>query len=306
MPGRLRATWAALLAGTFLAPALARAGGDEVSVVYRTTLGPVVESLAPAFAEKTGTTIVGRAVDSLDERSAIDGGLAADVVLTTDPDVLARDAAAPVVFATDAMVIAYAAGGSFAAATKADTPWFEALEEKPLLFGRPDPDDDDLGLRALFVLQLASRHYDAPDLVLRLLRPGQTMPTAVLVQRLRQSSLDAALLPRSVAIEAGLPVFDLPIEINLGDPGRAAAYAEARVDLDGEVHRGTPILLAAAPLAHGPQARSTRDLLDFLTSPQARELLSARGFGIPLGRPTRRDVATDVDPPLGGNADVIR
>ncbi|MDG2306286.1 MAG: substrate-binding domain-containing protein [Candidatus Binatia bacterium] len=290
---RLRAAAAMLvLTGALFSPCGLRAADDQVNVVYPSVLQPLVSKIALPFAEASGVTIVGRAVSSATD--APDTNTRPDVVLSTDLWELRRAlpvdrAPTDLVFAADAIVLAYAEESAFARAVKDGTLWFTALASEWLGFGRADPDESALGLRTLFVLQLASRHYDHPDLALKVLRPGQTMPAEVLVRRLSASTLDAALLYRSLATRAGLPRLDLPIEINLGDPERAGLYAEASIDLDGHVRRGAPILLAATALEGSPGASGAAKLLAFLASPDAAKLLTAAGYVVPPGLPRETD-----------------
>ena len=246
-------------------------------------------------------SLAGRLARTLQESSGLDvqirllpSGSAAigdvDVVLTTDARGARRDATVfderSLAFGADAMVLAYARTGRFADAIAEGTPWFEALAAETTRFGRGDPESP-LGLRALFVLDLAGRHYGNPHLALEILRPGQGMPGDVLVRRLEAATLDAALVYRSQATRAGLAHLDLPDDIDLGDPGREGVYAEATVDLDGKTRRGAPIVLVAlTPKAPGRAARAA-PLLDLLQSDDAAPLLEREGYVVPPGLPRR-------------------
>lgn len=215
-----------------------------------------------------------------------------DVVLTTDPRELDRalpseQAGTALGFASDAMVLAYAPEGPLARAAAAGTPWFETLAANPFSFGRGDPDRSLLGLRSMLVLQLAGEHYEDPNLAIAILRPGQAMPTEVLLRRLQSSTLDAALVYRALATQAGVPYLALPAPINLGDPGRGDDYAAASVDLDGRVTRGAPIVLLAAARDEAPHPEA-KVLLDFLASGAGKKLVEAEGYVVPPDLPAKR------------------
>lgn len=229
-----------------------------------------------------------------------------DVVLLTDAQRLERllpppNAAAVLAFAADAMVLAYDAESPITAALEDGTLWFEALAERPIDFGRGDPDTSPLGLRALFVLQLAGVHYEDPDLALRVLRPGQGMPTDVLVGRLQKKTLGAGLLYRALAHQSGLRHLELPIEINLGDPERAGVYREASADVDGEVSRGAPIILFAAIPGGASRVKEAQALLALLRSEQGQKLVEEAGYVVPPGLP-RVDRAAPPDAPANAKA----
>lgn len=290
---------------------------------------PSLRALGRALTTKLAESGVTVAVQPLSTPAGDD----VDVVLVTDPtrlDALLPATEAPdrLFFAADAMVLAYTKGGAFAKAVDDGTLWFKALAQDTFGFGRADPDNSVLGLRAMFVLQLAGTHYDDPNLALSVLRPGQAMPTEVLVRRLGEGSLDAALLYRSLATQAGTPHLELPVEINLGDPQTPAVYAEARVDLDGHVSRGAPIRLAAAARSRGGDG-AAQALLQLLASADGKTLLEGMGYVVPPGLPraerrvaqatrphrvhrparppeTTAAVGTNVESPLAGNPTVVR
>ncbi len=301
MQTRRRRLWGGIpLALLLLAPDLLWGADHEVSVLHPPSLGPLVAKISEAFADVSGIQIVGREADGL----LTPPRAGTDVVLATDLETLRRSmpnvgAPSVLVFASDAMVIAYPEGSPLAGTDAVADTWFGTLARDTRGLGRGDPDTSPLGLRGLFVLDLAGRHYGDPALALSILRPGQAMPVPVLVRRLQESTLSAALLYRSLATRAGLGRLDLPNEIDLGDPAQADTYAQARVDLDGHVYRGAPILLGAAALPASANLAGAARLLEFLESPDAGHLLRAQGFVIPPGLPARRVLAL-APPPITG------
>ena len=128
------------------------------------------------------------------------------------------------VFASNALVIAYnpdTPGGSRLAEAGADR-WFEPLLDGAARLGRTDPDEDPLGYRTLFMLELASRYYDsAPDLRLRLPARDQIYPETALISQFEVGAIDAAIAYRNMAIERDYAYLELPPPINLSDPACA-------------------------------------------------------------------------------------
>lgn len=251
---------------------------------------PALEGLAARLSSHWEETRGARLELRLLGTSAADG---VDLVIATDKDRLDRamppTAAASVIeFATDSMVLAYAPPSPFAAATEKGSPWFVAVGEHPLDFGRGDPDTSPLGVRALLVLQLAGIHYDEPQLALRILRPGQAMPTSVLLRRLEQNNLGVGLLYRALAHQAGLRFLELPREIDLGDSTYAAQYRRASADVDGRISIATPIVLLAAARDESPRRPEAVELLAFLQSSRGKALLEDAGYAVPSGFPRAR------------------
>ena len=89
--------------------------------------------------------------------------------------------------------------------------------------GRTDPDEDPLGYRALFMLELASRYYDdASSLRERILQQDQIYPETSLISQFETGSIDAAIAYRNMAVERDYEYIELPDQINLSNP----QYAE--------------------------------------------------------------------------------
>lgn len=248
--------------GWLLASPLGTMAADPavLTLAAPTGLRGVALALAPVLQERTGLEVELGTTDQAElvlsrppgDEPRPDGG----VVLGFDPVVLARRpdlVPGPV--------------------------WFEDAAADGFRLGRGDPDESALGIHGLLVLQLASRHYSRPDLLLDLFRPGQTMPDAVLLRRLQAGSLDVALVYRSQAIEADLPFAALPREIDLGSEKHAATYAEANLDLDGVVHRGAPIRVLARP--REPGSDDAARALEALASGRPDAALEKLGLSVP-------------------------
>jgi len=152
-------------------------------------------------------------------------------------------------FATNAVVLAYnprSAAGQRLANAPPDT-WYRPLLSGTIRLGRTDPDQDPLGYRALFMLELASRYYDAPNLAERILHPDQVYPETALISQFEVGAIDAAIAYRNMALERDYAYIDLPSQINLSDPAYVDDwYATTAYTLpDGKTVRGGVISYAS-------------------------------------------------------------
>lgn len=130
-------------------------------------------------------------------------------------------------FTSNAVVIAYnpdTRGGQRLADAGTDN-WYEPMVNGNVDIGRTDPDQDPLGYRALFMLELASRYYDdAPNLTQNILKRNQIYPETALVSQFETGSIDAAIAYRNMATERGYEYIDLPDQIDLSDPKYAKEW----------------------------------------------------------------------------------
>lgn len=124
------------------------------------------------------------------------------------------------VFTSNAVVIAYnpdTEGGKRLA--NAGKQWYEPMVQGEVAIGRTDPDQDPLGYRALFVLELASRYYDdASNLREKIPKEKQIYPETGLISQFETGSIDAAIAYRNMAIERDYDYIDLPDQIDLSNP----------------------------------------------------------------------------------------
>lgn len=85
--------------------------------------------------------------------------------------------------------------------------------------GRTDPDQDPLGYRTLFTLELASRYYDdASNLTEKILQKKQIFPETALISQFESGSIDAAIAYRNMAVERDYEYIELPDQIDLSNP----------------------------------------------------------------------------------------
>jgi len=180
-------------------------------------LEPAVD--VPVEVEAHGSATVARMID--------EGQRDPDIVSVADVALFERPLSPPwySVFASNSIVVAYnpdTVGGERVAAAGAER-WYEPMAEGGVRIGRTDPDQDPLGYRTLFALELASRYYDdVTDLGAQILRRDQIYPETSLISQFETGSIDAAFAYRSMAVERGYEYIELPAQINLSDP----RYAE--------------------------------------------------------------------------------
>jgi molybdate/tungstate transport system substrate-binding protein len=198
------------------------AGGDEtpVSILAAGSLQHAIETgLTPAVdvpieVEAHGSATVARMV--------ADGTRDPDIVTVADTALFE----APLspswysVFTSNAVVLAYNSdtdGGRRVA--EAGERWYDPLVAGDVRLGRTDPDQDPLGYRTLFTLELASRYYDdAENLHATIPRRRQIYPETALVSQFETGAIDAAFTYRNMAVERGYDYHSLPAPIDLSDP----------------------------------------------------------------------------------------
>ncbi|WP_232686826.1 extracellular solute-binding protein [Halobacterium zhouii] len=182
-------------------------------------------------------------------------------------------------FATNAIVVAYNAdteGGQRIADAGRDG-WYRPLLGGEVALGRTDPDLDPLGYRTLFVLELASRFYDADaDLRDAIPRRRQVYPETQLVSQFETGAIDAAITYRNMAVERGYDYVELPAEIDLSDPAYADNYATATYELpSGMVVEGGVVNYASTVRHESPA------VFDVFDAHVTGDYLTDFGFTVP-------------------------
>ncbi|WP_336023788.1 extracellular solute-binding protein [Halobellus salinisoli] len=187
-------------------------------------------------------------------------------------------------FATNSVVLAYDSGsdgGERVAAAGSDG-WFRPLLDGSVSLGRTDPDVDPLGYRTLFVLELASEHYDTDvDLRAEIPTREQLFPETQLVSQFETGSIDAAVTYRNMAVERGYEFVELPAAIDLSDPARADDYVTASYELPS----GT--VVSGGPISYASTARKMNATVTHAFDAQiSGTYLSDFGFSVPDDYPT--------------------
>ncbi len=197
-----------------------------------------------------------------------------------------------ITFASNAMVLAYT-DRSIGAREVTGENWWQILLRPAVRTGRANPSLDPNGYRTLMAFQLAEAHYRRPGLAKQLeaavkaeyVRPSE----AQLLGLVQAGELDYAWSYRSLAQTAGLRWVNLPPEVDLSDPARAAWYGQARVRLPGPrlaaadsvEFRGEPIVYAVTVPTRAAHLEAARDFVRFILSPAGRAILTRAGFTLP-------------------------
>jgi molybdate/tungstate transport system substrate-binding protein len=186
------------------------------------------------------------------------------------------------------MVIAYGPTSPFAhrlgkANDRGAEPWWQVLEERDVRIGRADPLTDPSGRNTIYLIQLAAKLYNQPDLVTRILgsslNPRQIFSEATIEARLQSGQLDAASVYKVQPTAFGLPFVSLPSEINLGDARRAARYASTSLTLGGKTWRPEPLVYYAAVLKDAARPREAHAFVKWLSSAEVQALFRRYGYG---------------------------
>ncbi|RBI58523.1 sulfate transporter [halophilic archaeon] len=180
-------------------------------------LKPTVD--VPVQIESHGSATVARMID--------EGQRNPDIVSVADVALFEEPLSPPwhSVFTSNSVVIAYnpnTDGGQQLAEAGPEN-WYEPIANGNVSIGRTDPDQDPLGYRTLFVLELASKYYDdASNIRKQSLHQNQIYPETSLLSQFETGSIDAAIAYRNMAVERDYEYIELPDQINLSDP----QYAE--------------------------------------------------------------------------------
>ncbi|MFC6954484.1 extracellular solute-binding protein [Halorubellus litoreus] len=214
---------------------------------------------------------------------------------TRDPDVLALADVAlfdrllddhwHASFASNALAVATAdtSGGRAVAdaSDREDAHWYDPVLDDDAALGRTDPDLDPLGYRTVFLLDLLAARHDRPGLRDAVLSRDQVYPETALLSGFETGAIDAAVVYESMAADRGYDAVDLPAAVDLSDPDRADAYAEASYDLpDGGVVRGSVVEYGAT--LRSPDDDVARGVFETLV---AGDYLDAHGFEVPSAFP---------------------
>lgn len=144
------------------------------------------------------------------------------------------------VFTSNAIVIAYNSeteGGQRLVDAGADA-WYTVLAGDDIDLGRTDPDQDPLGYRTLFMLELASQYYNIDDLKSKILQQNQIYPESSLISRFETGSVDAVIAYRNMAVERGYEFISLPDQIDLSNPNHIDEYSMVSYSLPNGTAQG--------------------------------------------------------------------
>jgi len=194
-------------------PTIAILAAGSLQNALANGLKPAVD--VPVKIEAHGSTIVARMVD--------EGQRDPDIVTVADVALFKEPLFPPwySTFTSNSVVIAYNpdTNSGERLADAGTESWYKPILGGSVNIGRTDPDQDPLGYRALFMLELASRYYrDAPNLREQIPQQDQIYPETSLISQFETGSIDAAIAYRNMAIERDYEYINLPDQINLSSP----------------------------------------------------------------------------------------
>jgi len=266
---------------------------DELIIFHAGSLTFPVDKLSTAFEELyPGVEILSEAAGSrITARKVSELGREADIVMSADYQVIntlliPEYAMWNIQFATNSMVIVYSDHSTYSGEVNPEN-WYEILTRDGVVVGRSNPHADPNGYRTLLVWQLAESHYGHPGLYDSFLAasPEENIrPKEVdLIPLIQTGEMDYAFSYHSIALQHDLAYIDLPPEIDLSDPSYEEFYSLATVELDGHtpgaviLRQGEPIIYGVTIPNNAPNPDLAVQFLQFLFSPDGREILSNQG-----------------------------
>jgi molybdate/tungstate transport system substrate-binding protein len=161
--------------------------------------------------------------------------------------------------------------------------WYKILAEPGVHIGRSNPAADPSGYQILQMLQLAGGYYHDPGLSAAVLKnsPDSSVATTEtsLLSALQSGQIDYLAIYKSNALEDHLDYLKLPDEINLSDPGMAAAYSKVTINGGslGEL-TGKPIIYGLTVPTTAPNAALGDAFIQFVLSAKGQAIMASQGF----------------------------
>jgi molybdate/tungstate transport system substrate-binding protein len=278
------------LLSSALLPTFARAQ-TALDVAYAGSMTSAMEGpIKRAAADALGVEMHGRAQGASGLAALIAGGsIHPDVFISVTPSPIqtvqkAGKAERAYPIAHTEMALAYSPQSKFAAKLN-EGPWWRALLEPGLRFGRTDPATDPQGRNIIFTMQLAARYYHQPDLAQRVLgdtvNPQQIFTEPSVEARLQSGQLDAASAYKIQPAAFHLPYITLPEEINLGSTRFADEYQKASLTLGDKTYHPEPLIYYATTLKDSAHPREAARFVEWLQGAQAQQILRQFSYDPP-------------------------
>lgn len=185
-------------------------------------------------------------------------------------------------FARNAITFVYTDKSKYAGEINAQN-WYKVLAREGVEIGRSNPDTDPSGYQTEQMLDLAGKFYGDPRLKQRVLanapRANMRDTETALISALQLGQIDYLAIYRSDALQHHLKYIDLPAEINLSDPAKAAFYKQGvSRTKNGEV-AGRPIVYAATTMSGSKNSGLAEKYVALLLGPQGQAVMKKNGFG---------------------------
>jgi molybdate/tungstate transport system substrate-binding protein len=268
-----------------------------VRVALPGTIEPVIlDHIGPAFTAATGYRLELTRAPSIALTNRIVGGeLKPDVYISSDANqmkllfgpVEKERARWSMAILRSRTALLYSPRSRFAdafeAARTGRLAWYDVLQRPGLVLKRPDPTVDSGGYRAIFVFELAEKHYRIPGLKQRIIgidnNESQYFDRTKDYPLLRNGSIDATVQFVTNALVGGVPYINLPEEVDQSDPALADWYATVSyTNPRGQTFQGAPAFYGVTILTAAENEGGAEAFVRFLLSESSLNKLERAGF----------------------------
>jgi len=187
-------------------------------------------------------------------------------------------------FLKEHIVVAYTQRSKYASEINSSN-WYEILLRPDVSVGYANPAVSPVGWRTLLVWKLAEPYYkqelNGKSLFAQLeakIPPQNIVPDVqALEPKLESLDLDYAFMYKSTAEQHNLQYVQLPEDIDLSSPSKAAFYAKATVQVKGKdgktkLRKGGPIVFSITQLKDAEHPRLASEWLKLMFSKQGQEV----------------------------------
>ena len=286
MKQRSRRAFLAALGSSVVGAAGCLSDRESLSVLAAGSLAVALETLGEEFATGRQTTVEGEYHGSTVVMQMIeDGTRHPDVTVSADVQML-RDRLYPefaswdVVFAANELGLAYNPETQLGSRLEGDEPWYEVLRSADEgAIAMSEPELDPLGYRAVQMLELAEAYYGVEGLKREISERAYREPDEPrLLAGIETGDRAVAISYRNMAVDHGLPFYELPDKLNFSDPGLADYYRTVSYTTDdGYTARGSPMSYNATVLDGADNPDRGEAFVSFLLdSPDRLESLGLR------------------------------
>jgi molybdate/tungstate transport system substrate-binding protein len=271
---------------------------STVRIALPGTIEPVILGhIGPSFTAATGYPLeLSRAPSIALTNRIVSGELKPDVYISSDANQMkllfgpAERARWSMAILRSRTALLYSPHSRFAddfeAARTGRLAWYDVLQRPGLVLKRPDPTVDSGGYRAIFVFELAEKHYRIPGLKQRIIgidnNESQYFDRTKDYPLLRNGSIDATVQFVTNALVGGVPYINLPEEVDQSDPALADWYSTVSyTNPRGQTFQGAPAFYGVTILAAAENAAGAEAFVRFLLSESSLSNWNVQDFFVP-------------------------
>lgn len=288
MKQRSRRAFLGVLGSSVVGTGGCLSGGERLSVLAAGSLAVALEELGEEFGAGRAVSVEGEYHGSTVVMQLIeDGTRHPDVAVSADVQML-RDRLYPafaswdVVFAANELGLAYNPETALGSRLEGDEPWYEVLRSAETgAVAMSEPELDPLGYRAIQMLELAEVYYDVEGLRAEISERAYREPDEPrLLAGIETGDRAVAISYRNMAVDHGLPFYELPDELNFSDPGEGEYYRTVSYTTDdGYTAHGSPMSYNATVLDGADSPDRGQEFVSFLLD--SRDRLEDLGLRVP-------------------------